>query len=1040
MYPFHKLWIIAAGVALSAPLWSEPVAQPFAMPVKESAFDIATRELFAMSENALDGHHYHGALSYLCELRTKLAKDKGTADYALVSAMLAEACFGFQPQITVSLTPAAGGGSIVPAKLAQEALAAPRPAELAPATRAYIDLMQVRLCQFLQDWRGASQKARALWQGKAGETPQQRLERLGDLHNWTLLALMQSLTALADMEADEARAVDIWRQVLELSKARAATLPAPQRAVDAAAAAIEVRRGEMLRRTPRRDVQEVEFIRLKGHAFIAVGDDVAAERELRHEAMSLYAEERAYLLLSSLARQGKEEEAEKQYERCCREYPLRQDASPLLRLAWRKALWTLLELRYAEEQEDGSEELLGELEPLLRPAERVRWLMLRLQVIAGQLRQLEPQGAASASRLEHIHSACLKYSTFFPGICLPQWRQAVGEFTPAQRQEYYQLLSQVTSRLAQAQAAAGNINTACELLEQIGASAEVPDRQRYEAYVALGDIAANDIKRSIAAYQKCEELKGVSLDQKAEALYRAAQLALEMSRRGSATKEVRAEMIVTAERLLRRLCAEYKGTAVAHEAAFTVGELFYQQHRYQEAMPFYEEFFGTESTNLARRDQARLRLSRCRRLHAESLADAKTAEAQLRKALSLLSLLEKDGVSVEVTSQASLESYRVCMTLGENERAERQLDALLETVVNKKYYGEVLWVALYERMLNRYQRHQLKEAADDGRLYEELRIQSRLEVIPWERETLLLLGDIEAARAQWRRAASLYARVEHLPPSAGGNAAAPDEQALYAACEGALCLAKAGESAVAYAQLKAQQEAAGSSLPRFYAYQIAMRLGDLKVQMNAFSEALAHFEQAQLVYGQDDTYKTHVARCRQGEMLLFAAEKTLQGKPTAAQRTAAIRQLEQAAVIFAALFDVRKEDGGQRSGQRTSAAMQDHSFDLYLRAQYGLGYVLELAAEDAGADVNLREQALACYRRICDYFIVRARQGQSLGSSRYYVKSLDRRIRLLTGSEKAPSRDVLDLVARLYDEYAELNLEGSLLARRRAEKIRQRRR
>ena len=215
-----------------------------------------------------------------------------------------------------------------------------------------------------------------------------------------------------------------------------------------------------------------------------------------------------------------------------------------------------------------------------------------------------------------------------------------------------------------------------------------------------------------------------------------------------------------------------------------------------------------------------------------------------------------------------------------------------------------------------------------------------------------------------------------------------------------------------------------------------MLLGDIKVQQRAFADAQAHFEQAQRVYGQDDTYKTNLARCRQGEMLLLSAEETLRRKPDRQRRELAIAQLEQASAIFAALLDVRRDDGGAAAA--AAGSPQDHCFDLYLRAQYGLGGCFELAADDPNPDVaaSARERALWCYKRICDHFIARARQGQALRSSRYYVKRLDSRIRLLPGTAAPPTRAVLDMAARLYEEYAELNLEGSILARHRAEKIR----
>ena len=77
----------AACAALGASLSGEP-AQPFALPVKESAFELRARELFSMGENALDSRDWLGALSYFHELRGKLSSEVGTADYALVSALL----------------------------------------------------------------------------------------------------------------------------------------------------------------------------------------------------------------------------------------------------------------------------------------------------------------------------------------------------------------------------------------------------------------------------------------------------------------------------------------------------------------------------------------------------------------------------------------------------------------------------------------------------------------------------------------------------------------------------------------------------------------------------------------------------------------------------------------------------------------------------------------------------------------------------------------------------------------------------------------
>ncbi len=1022
----------AACAALGASLSGEP-AQPFALPVKESAFELRAKELFSMGENALDGRDWLGALSYFHELRGKLSSEVGTADYALVSALLAEACLGFQPQVPVTLAPAAGGGRIVPARLSEEALAAPLPQSLPTATRNLIGLMRVRQRQFVGDWRGAEARAAELWGMDARES---RLSRLGDLYNWTLLAYMQSLSALAD-GMDEASATPLWRQVLRLGEERVERPTAQTTARSGAEAAVQARRGETLARSPRRDVLPVEFVRLRACALLAVGDDASAERELRQPGMSVYPAERAYLLLTCLARQGKAREAEEQYARCVQEHPLRRDAAPLLRLAWRKALWTLLEMRYATDTQEGVEELLGELEPLLQPAERLRWLRLRLRAIDGQLSRLESSGEAGAgSALERIHSSCLKFSALFPGVCLPQWLSFVRGLPESDRRDYYEQLAQVTCRLAQAQARAGNLNTAIELLELVGGSHDVGDALRYEAFMSLGDIAAGDVQRSIAAYRHCETLAGVSSAQKAEALYRASRQALTLAARSSASAAVRETMAREAESLLRRLCADYGDTPFGREAAYTLAEHLYGQRRYEDAAAFYERYFMGGQADPARRDQARLRWSRCWRLLAEGLQGAESAprrEALLRKALSVLTLLQGDGVTAEVAAQASLETYRVLMSQGETPRAQTQLDGLIESQAAARAYGDVLWAALYERMLNRYQRHELAAAAADGLRYEELRVQSRLESVPWERETFLLMGDIEAARAQWKRAAALYSRLELLPAAA--TPGAPDEQSLYAFCQAAFCLARAGELDSAYAQLRRHLEAVGAQLPRPYAYQGAMLLGDIKVQQRAFADAQAHFEQAQRVYGQDDTYKTNLARCRQGEMLLLSAEETLRSKPDRPRRELAIAQLEQASAIFAALLDVRRDDGGAATA---AGPTQDHCFDLYLRAQYGLGGCFELAADDPNPDVaaSARERALWCYKRICDYFIARARQGQALRSSRYYVKSLDSRIRLLTGTAEPPTRDVMDMVARLYEEYAELNLEGSILARHRAEKIR----
>lgn len=1024
----------AACAALGASLSGEP-AQPFALPVKESAFELRARELFSMGENALDGRDWLGALSYFHELRGKLSSEVGTADYALVSALLAEACLGFQPQVPVTLSPAAGGGRIVPAKLSEEALSAPLPKSLPSATRNLIGLMRVRQRQFVGDWRGSEARAAELWGKDARES---RLARLGDLYNWTLLAYMQSLSALADGKG-EAEAAPLWRQVLRLGEERVERPPAPAPVRTGAEAAVQARRGETLARSPRRDVLPVEFVRLRACAFLAIGDDASAERELRQPGMSVYPAERAYLLLACLARQGKVREAEEQYARCVQEHPLRRDASPTLRMAWRKALWTLLEMRYATATQEGVEELLGELEPLLQPAERLRWLRLRLRAIDGQLSRLEASGeGGGGSALERIHSSCLKFSALFPGVCLPQWLSFVRELPESDRRDYYEQLAQVMCRLAQAQARAGNLNTAIELLELVGNSPEVGDALRYEAFMSLGDIAAGDVQRSIAAYRHCERLAGVSSAQKAEALYRASRQALTLADRASATASVRETMAREAESLLRRLCADYGDTPFGREAAYTLAEHLYGRRRYEDAATFYERYFMGGQADPARRDQARLRWSRCWRLLAESLQGAEAAprrEALLRKALSVLSLLRGDGVTAEVAAQAGLETYRVLMSQGEAQRAQAQLDGLIEAQTAARAYGDVLWIALYERMLNLYQRHELAAAAADGQRYEELRVQSRLESVPWERETFLLMGDIEAARAQWKRAASLYARLELLP-SAAATPGAPDEQSLYAFCEAAFCLARAGELDSAYAQLRRHLEAAGAQLPRTYAYQGAMLLGDIKVQQRAFADAQAHFEQAQRVYGQDDTYKTNLARCRQGEMLLLSAEETLRRKPDRQRRELAIAQLEQASAIFAALLDVRRDDGAAAAA--AAGSPQDHCFDLYLRAQYGLGGCFELAADDPNPDVaaSARERALWCYKRICDHFIARARQGQALRSSRYYVKSLDSRIRLLTGTAAPPTRDVMDMVARLYEEYAELNLEGSILARHRAEKIR----
>ncbi|MBO4345238.1 MAG: hypothetical protein J5833_05765 [Victivallales bacterium] len=352
------------------------------------------------------------------------------------------------------------------------------------------------------------------------------------------------------------------------------------------------------------------------------------------------------------------------------------------------------------------------------------------------------------------------------------------------------------------------------------------------------------------------------------------------------------------------------------------------------------------------------------------------------------------------------------------------LDELIDGRPEGEATSEVVWVALYERMLGNYQKTRLDQAFRDGELFLKLR-GDRQDMTPWAREFFVLFGDVQAARRRWTAASQLYLKLELL-----GKTEPMDAMMQYAMYEAASCLFMNNEPAAADDILKKHFEGK-TGLDTHFLYESAMLQGKCRQANGDFEGARQCFERAQAVFGQSDTYKSSLAKCRQGEMLLMEAEAEL-NKQKNADRASAMKQLSRASEIFYNLLEPK--DGTAAS----TAAGKDHCFDLYLRAQFELGECYENMMDGENVSNEARESALWCYRRIGDYFVAKFRDGDRVRSSRYYVRSIERRVSLLMGGVEPPSNDVLDTVARLYEEYSRMALPGSVMAARRAEELRKR--
>ena len=378
----------------------------------------------------------------------------------------------------------------------------------------------------------------------------------------------------------------------------------------------------------------------------------------------------------------------------------------------------------------------------------------------------------------------------------------------------------------------------------------------------------------------------------------------------------------------------------------------------------------------------------------------------------------------DVRNQAMLEAYRVSMAMGEEDVGQKMLDELIGGQQENEAVSDVVWVALYERMLGNYQKGRLEQAVADGELF--LRFRGNVqEMTPWAREFFVLFGDVQAARRQWKAASQMYLRLELL-----GKAETMDSMMQYAMFEAANCLFLNNEPAVAETIIE-RHFADKTELETHYRYESLMLQGKCKQAQGDYNGAGKCFEKAQEVSGQSDTYKSCLARCRRGEMLLMEAEGEL-GKQKVGDQAEAMKTLARASEIFSSL--VEQKD----SKDNTVAAVKDHCFDLYLRAQFELGECYESMMNGENGAKEARENALWCYRRIGDFFVAKYRDGDRVQSSRYYVRSVERRVNLLLGGNELPSKEVLDTVARLYEEYSRMALPGSDMAAKRAEELRKR--
>ncbi|MBO4345237.1 MAG: hypothetical protein J5833_05760, partial [Victivallales bacterium] len=640
------------------------------------AFEIKNRELLSMGENALASRDFAGAVNYFYELRDKLSSAPESGDYLLSSALLAEACLGF-PSATDMELGLPNKGKINTFSLAQSILAQKFPENADSSLKVYWQFLLARLQQTQGKIDDCLKTLSALWGDAKG-----RADRLKDLHNWVLLAYMQTLAAKAE-NLPEDQADPLWSNIVALSKERLTELKGiATNAEDEARKAVTAQAGQTLRRSPRQDALEVEFIRLKACALLETEHFEEALEELKRDSLAVYAAERNWLLAACLANLSRLAEAEAQYEKCERDFAPGKDAGALLAAEIRKAQWAMFNMYYKAEKFMDAEAFLEKLQPGLKENRKFDWLVLRMNVLKGRLnllmaRPADVPKAELSAEIDAIYNCALRYSFLFPDTCQANWKAVIGGFTPEQRKEYCQVHVVVLHVLGQAEAKIGNVNVAMELFDKICHSEEVDDSMRYESCMALGDIAASDIRRSIDAYRLCETLRGVSREQKANALFKAAGQALKEARRETAAKEVREAMGNESVEMLKRLCFEYTDTGMGLEAALQLADFYYEKGILKDALAFYERYFMSDKCNVARRDYARLRWGRSWRLLAERAdgADkAKPSEENLQKALNMLTLL-RDGEATDsdVRSQATLEAYRVALAMARTTSARRCL-------------------------------------------------------------------------------------------------------------------------------------------------------------------------------------------------------------------------------------------------------------------------------------------------------------------------------------------------------------------------------
>ena len=564
---------------------ADEAPKPFIMPVKATAFEIKKSELLSMGENALASKDFVGALNYFYELRDKLSSAPESGDYLLGSALLVEACLGFPTAKDIELG-LPNKGKINTLSLAQSIMAQKLPDSADQSLRIYWQFLHARLQQAQGKIDDCLTTLRGLW-----DEPKDRLARLRDLHNWVLLAYMQALAAKAEKLSEE-QANPIWSKVVALSAERVKDLKSTTaKKEDDARKAVTVQAGQTLRRSPREDALEVEFVRLKACALLEMEQYQDALEELKNDSMAVYAAERNWLLAACLANLSQLVEAETQYEKCEREYATTKESGALLAVEINKAHWAMFNMYYKAERFVEADAFLEKLQPELKDNRRFDWLVLRMNVLKGRLNQLlnNPKDVPNAelnAEIDSIYNCAMRYSFLFPATCQAKWKAVIDGFKPEDRREYCKVHVVVLHVLGQAEAKIGNVNVAMELFDKICHSEEVDDSMKYESCMALGDIAASDIRRSIDAYRLCETLRGVSREQKANALFKAAGQALKEARRESAAKEVRDAMGKEAVEMLQRLCERYTDTAMGLEAALQLADYYYDKSEYMHATPY----------------------------------------------------------------------------------------------------------------------------------------------------------------------------------------------------------------------------------------------------------------------------------------------------------------------------------------------------------------------------------------------------------------------------------------------------------------------